>query len=125
MVAYNPYLGKVEAVWKNAYLDQTPSLNARSANASTIKGDKVGAELLGIRTASPIKLLSYRYLADKVEITTSISGKQHKIIIAPVGSDAYSITGQSEENISNFSIDLSENQVESNSHNSNFKLTFK
>ncbi|WDE99371.1 c-type cytochrome [Lentisphaera profundi] len=125
MVAYNPYQGKVEAVWKNALLDQTPSLNSRSANASTIKGDKVEAELLGIRASSPIKLLSYRYDADKVKITTSISGKQHKIIIAPVGADAYSIEGKSKEDISDFSIDLSKSDADPNSHNSNFKFIFK
>jgi hypothetical protein len=125
IVAYNPYQGKVEAVWKNALLDQTPSLNARSANASVIKGDKVAAELLGIRASSPIKLLSYRCLGDQVEITSSISGVKHKIIIAPVGSDAYSIEGKSSEEINDFSIDLENNTADPDSHKSNFKFTFK
>ena len=125
MVAYNPYEGKVEAVWKNAYLDQTPSINARSANASTIKGEKTEAGLLGIRAPFPIKLLSYRCLADKVEITTSIGGKSHKIIIAPLGSNSYSIIGQGAEKISGFSLDLSQKDADTDLNNSNFKLTFK
>jgi hypothetical protein len=124
IVAYNPYKGKVEAVWKNAYLDQTPSLNARSANASVIKGDKADIGLLGITTSMPIKLRSYRCIADSVEITTAIGKKLHKITIAPVGVNSYSINGQSEGDIPGFSTSVTKNQIKTGSHGSNFKLTF-
>ena len=123
IVAYNPYKGKVEAVWKKAYLDQTPSLNARSANASVIKGDKAEVGLLEISTSIPIKLRSYRCVADRVEITTTIGDKLHTITIAPVGLNSYSINGQSEGNIPGFSTSFTKNQVKTDSHGSNFKHT--
>ena len=104
LVAYNPYSGKVEGVWLNSYIDQTPSLNARSALPSLIKGKALNPTLLGIESQHPIKLLSYQVENDCAIISTSIGGKSHQIRISPKGDSGFSIKGVGEEKIPNFKL---------------------
>jgi len=123
LVAYNPYTGKVEKVWNNSLVDQTPSLNARSALPSNIIGKEKPSSFPGYNTMHKIKMLSYQSKGGSVLIKTSIGGKEHDITISALGATGFSITGESEGEISGF--ELVEGLVSASKNNSNFKIDFK
>ncbi|MDD7983876.1 cytochrome c [Lentisphaera marina] len=122
LVAYNPYSGKIEKVWKNSFVDQTPSLNARSALPSSIMGQELPSNFHGYNTKHKIKMLSYQSKGGSVLIKTAIGGKEHKVTISPLGATGFSLKGESKEAIPGF--ELVHEMTGSPKTNSNFKIDF-
>jgi len=123
LVAYNPYLGKVEGVWKNSKLDQTPSINARSATPSQIIGEADAGKIFGFQVAYPIRFLEYQVINESVQIKTRIGGVEQIVTISPGEGSSYQVTGKVKEDIDHFEVIMGDqNNIKSNG---NFELSFK
>ena len=125
LVAYNPNNGKIEGVWKNSHIDQTPSLNSRSASPSEIIGEKTKGQFLGFDANLPMRFLNYKTEGDKVIITSAVGGIQHQMIFSPLGQSGFTINGLASGAIPGFKLSLSDGKAASADAKGNFSLSFK
>jgi len=108
IVAYNAYEGRVESAWKEAWVDQTPSLPDRSASPSVLKGNRLPESLLALESSYPRELKSYSVEGDTVKIESQVGGVDQVIRISPEGANGFKIEGATEKGIAGFKINVAE-----------------
>jgi hypothetical protein len=94
LVAYNPVNGSVLKAWHSAAINQTPSLEDRSAKPSEIKGTpipEVGSKVL---QAEILRFLRYEMHLDTVHLVSLVDGDEMTVKIAPDGAQSFKISVQ-------------------------------
>lgn len=109
IIAFNPETGKVENAWKQAKVNQTPSLPDRSQAPSEVVGTSIQVALKGISTATTnpkakLEYLQYQCKGNDIIISMAASGKPFAVTISPIGDNGYSIVGHSESAIDGFTV---------------------
>jgi len=92
IVAFHPVDGRVLKAWHSAEINQTPSLPDRSAKPSEIRGELISGEASGGWPGSLARYVRYEIDGDKAIIVARIDGAEKKAIIAPKGSDSYTVS---------------------------------
>lgn len=90
IVAFNPDTGKVEGAWKEARVNQTPSLPDRSQQPSVIEGTPIAAQG-SLPTDLMIRHRAYETDGSDVVIHSEINGEPRTTTISPQGDSSYQI----------------------------------
>ena len=106
IVAYNPHEGRVEKVWSNARVNQTPSLPDRSFHASVVEGEDKNIGPFKFGGAYAHHYLSSQIKGATVEINHLIAGKPYALKISPDGDKGCILEGLASETIDAFSLQL-------------------
>ena len=106
IVAYNPHEGRVEKVWSNARVNQTPSLPDRSFHASVVEGEDKNIGPFKFGGAYAHRYVSSQVKGTTVEINHLIAGKPYILKISPDGDKGCIMEGLASETIDAFSLQL-------------------
>jgi len=91
IVAFHPNDGRVLKAWHSAAINQTPSLPDRSAKPSEIRGKLISGEASGGWPGSVARFVRYEVDGEKAILVARIDGVEKKAILAPEGSDSYTL----------------------------------
>lgn len=91
LVAIDPETGQVHKAWKEAYIDQSPSLPDRSKKASKIIGKEISIGKNQPKIKGSYNYTGYEIKGNKAVISVTIDGVRKDIIISPKGSENFSV----------------------------------
>ena len=94
LVAYNPKDGSVLQAWHSASINQTPSLEDRSAKPSEIKGMPIPDTEREILESDTLRFLRYEMHLDTVHLVSLVDGEERTVIIAPEGTQSFKVSIQ-------------------------------
>lgn len=94
LVAYNPTDGRVLQAWHTASINQTPSLEDRSAKPSEIKGAPIPGVESNALPAGHLRFLRYEMHLDTVHLVSLVDGKEKTVTIAPEGQQSFKVAVQ-------------------------------
>lgn len=92
LLAYDSASGQIVKGWRDAYVDQTPSLDNRSQNQSEVKGEEIDGIARKVFEGKKVSLLRYEASAQAVKISALVDGRQSSFTVTPEGEDSFSIT---------------------------------
>ena len=94
MIAYNPLDGALVKAWRGASVNQTPSLTARSQKPSELMGTPITDALPQGLDNEDLRFLYYEVHGDAVHLVSDLDGTLKTVIMAPQGTESFSITIQ-------------------------------
>ena len=94
MIAYNPLDGALVKAWRGASVNQTPSLTARSQKPSELMGTPITDALPQGLDNEDLRFLYYEVHGDAVHLVSDLDGTLKTVIMAPKGTEFFSITIQ-------------------------------
>lgn len=92
LVAYNPTDGSVLQAWHSASINQTPSLEDRSAKPSEIKGAPIPGVESRVLEAELLRFLRYEMHLDTVHLVSLVNGEEKTVTIAPEGTQSFKVS---------------------------------
>jgi len=91
LVAFDPETGQILKAWKEAHIDQSPSLPDRSKKASKIVGKEIPIGTNQPKIKGAYDYSGYEIKDDKAIIFVTIDGISKDITISPKGSENFSV----------------------------------